>query len=547
MSKNPEKKQSDQSNNKQSKDCSKNETVETLNKTSSNQNKQGGKPFRGKQDAFWYAKDQKAIDDMASFPFLETVNEPFDATATASDGVPGLMVFDYVPTVGSDTPAGPIYTGGVDYRTRAAQAYYQYVTQGFTGGVDFEAPDLLMTAIAAESLIALMLEGPRAYGLTKYYLQFNSAYARQVVNQLGFDYDDLVKDLANFRSEYNIRVDEFNKSVAVPKSFFIGDRWEFISSYLFTDVDEAEYATAYAYAMSKAIKYDATKMSTGTSLQWITVRDTAERLTVDEYFSLIDSLMSALKDDDVRAIFGAVRRVYNDSDLKKLTILDKTYLTPVVRNDIVAAAIHNAHWTNCTPYAYAPSSLYSEGESADGNCLMFQTGSGQLVSLVGVYQGLGQTFDGQDQSDYLIDMYDRLVSPANILDVTVNIQGLSGKNFGTITIGTTNYTLKGMFCRTELLIGCRTQISSMYYNLKKAYASSEVLTAIGAIAAMSHLDSHPLLLMTGASSTANLKPVYYLGEIDKYTFIAANKIQKLQHKTLYNLLSMPVNSKSITR
>lgn len=496
-----------------------------------------------KQDPFWYAKDEQAIRNMASFPFLEVVGNSIGQYT--SDKIPGVMVISWVPAFNNNTGTP------VDYITKAANAYFQYVTQGFTGSVDFEAPDLLMTALAAESLAAVLIEGKRVYAATKYYLQFNATYAEMLVRALGFDYEDMVQGLADFRTQLNLYIEQFNKIIAVPKSFFVGDRWEFLSGAVFTDTSSPEYSTAIVYRCNTPFKYSGTTAKTGTCLEWRGgAVVTTTNYTRAAYFNLLDELLTALTSDDARAMFGAIRRVYSPDQLKIATPLNDDIVLPILKHDIMSAAIHNASWcvyptddsANVIGYLSAINATDSKEHL---NVPLYQNASGKIISSVYGYDSTGGT--GFQCISQPISMYDHLVSPANVLDITANVACASVYGTSVTPKDSTNVYYP-LACRSEAITSVRLYTFDGSGNPKATILPKYQMTFNGASSSLealyqwSKIDSAPILVI-GSSTNIN----GYLGEFDKYTVLSRHEISNLQNSTLFQLLSMPTNTKSVTR
>ena len=518
-----------------------------------NENQADGGGTGEYQDPFWYAKEKQAINNMANYPFLEVVGSKIGST---SDRVGGLMVINYNHAISNTTANLVIDTG--NYATRAAKAFYNYVVQGFTGGVDFEAPDLIMASLAANSLFALMIEGKRAYSACDYYLQFNKYYASAMVNGLGFDYDSLVANKADFRAEFNLRVAQINKVIAVPKQFFIGDRWEFLASHIFTDTTSPEYSTGFAYVCNNFLQYDSTAATTGTCLRWYP-RST---LTATSFFTLVDTLIDALDDDDIRSMFGAIRRVYTDGDLKQLTELDESLPLSVVHNDVVSAAVHNMSWAMSNVSAsvdrvigYLPASL-STAEAELVDCPIYQDSTGNIIcNTLQLGNGFIPYSGGSSSNtgeDVILDMYDHMVSPENVLDITANIQvSLPGDSATSITIGSTAYSYYPVRGRSEII----TTVNMVVYSSDTATALYSVTKGGGSPypvtinnASFFHLDSHPLIaISTSAIPTYTSDISFYLGEIDRYTVLSRMDVARLHDRTMYQLLLLPENTKSVTK
>lgn len=490
-----------------------------------------------KQDPFWYAEDPQAILDMASINFLETVGDVLPESM--ADRVPGVLIVKYKPTVGSELHE---IDGARTYTAKAADAYFEVLTQGYSAEVPFEAPDMLMATLAGESLYAAMIEGKRVYGLMKKYAQFNSYYARDVVLALGFDFDDWKENLANFRSEFNILVNEVNKTVAVPKDFAIGDRWEFLGSHVFSDSVDPEYGTAIAWVSSGHLTYTPTLLDTGTCLTWTS--KPSGSMTVQQYMQYLNGLLGALKDSDVRSMFGATRRVYSQDQLKTATPIDKDFEIDILHHDIVEAIMHNMIWPDAQCSGIKGFAHEVDSSNDNTNVALYQTSLGDICSyIVGEYNTSVGASTIRQPGSFLFDLYEHMYTPGNVLDMTSNMQFMDTDNIK--PIGSTTQGIH-LVCRTEAVEqvfvyghnGVSFQVFK--FNLVSAFALSTPN-----IAWISHINSCPILGF-GTITTNIPYKCDYLGEIDKYTVLEKSFLKKLHSKTLYKLLAMPQNSKSIT-
>nr|AVD97007.1 capsid protein [Picobirnavirus sp.] len=497
--------------------------------------------------------------NMASFPF----NETFGSTigSSVSKGL-GALRLNYTPHIETK-----------DYADRAANAYFQKLTQGYTGAVDFQASDAIMANICAAYLAAFFEIGRRAYGCMHYFLPQNKAYAKTVVNMCGIRYDELIKDMANFRAEFNIRVAQFNASVALPKGFTLYSRWKYLNTNLFFEASDPNYATTTGFFPCYTMEYDATTAKTGTCIRSrrLTQRGdsvASECLTVTDYFAVIDRMLNALLDDDVRAIFGSTRRVYTQNDLVSIDVLDVDYLQNIVEHDIISAQIHNAKWLQDTPdfYNYLPASVATDGYT-HGDIAVYQDADGRITS---------QTFvDSQDEillynlgskGDMVLDMYSHLVTPSNVLDITALMWGLVPNSKRSVSVtdatGSRNIQVWDVFGRSEIIL----YVSAFYsdYNVGtfvEEYKASVLRQLV--VADNGTLSKNDFSIMLRDWSwlyTINYCPLVYVarevtdgmydftlfGELDKYTVLDMTDLMKLQRRCFYTLLSMPDNNKSVT-
>nr|AVX53305.1 putative capsid [Marmot picobirnavirus] len=509
------------------------------------------------QDPFFYAKDQKALEDMANLHYNKIVGDTYLKYSADSTPIIAIIPYDHGLCAGTDeAPSG-------SYVQRAADAFFNYYTQGYTTGVDFEAPDVLMAVIAAASLSSVMLEMKRPFGLMHTFLQWNKGYAQRMVEALGLDFQDLKDNLAVFRTQYNLRVSTFNSTIAIPKSFMLLLQWGFIAGNVFTDTSSAEFSTAYAWKIRNAVQYNPTKLRTGSCLTWFSMQNESNTpLKISEWFNKVDQLFASFNDSDIRNMFGSIRRIYNPSDLLTLSEIDAEYDTSLLQHDTVAMQLHNLGWVNDIAGLYPIDDL-TPGESNVPNVALFQTSDGAIRSAVSstAAQSDNQDNDGllYNDSEIILDMYDHLVNAGANIDATAymnfaipeqmpsNLHAQHGEiryykviHRSTINVGFLLYTMDGIISVSKLLN------SDMIVNNPSDF--------IAAISSISHLDSHPLLFVmtdvgasginTGEFSTYRVDQI--LGEIDKYTGITPDYLDELNKQSMFQLLAMPANTKSTT-
>nr|AVX53339.1 putative capsid [Marmot picobirnavirus] len=497
------------------------------------------------QDPFWYAEDATAVANMASFPFNKVIGSPI--ASTSLDRVPAMLVARYYPALGGE--AGPLSPYS-SYINKAADAYFQYVVQGFTGsGIGFQSADLIMSAIAGANLFAMFEIGRRAYGMMHYYTQLNRYYAKNMVEALGFDFDDLVNNAAEFRSTFNILVSQANNTLVVPKGFKLYDRWKFINSKVFMDAEDPVIASTYAYVPAAYVIYSPVTAKTGTSLIYKTL---STNLTVQSYLATLNNMLRALNDDDVREMFGALRRVYSPDMLVKTEQIELDFLQPIERHDVVAMQFHNMRFANGTVAGLMPPAIAADGK-ARTDAMLYQDTEGHIRATYGVATG-NQDFVVHSVSlnnEMLLDLYGHMANAANVLDATANMQVTLNQTFKpTDTSVTYNYTV----CRTEIISSMVVAVASVvqdvdttiYNPIKQAVSSITYNNTEAGMATiqLSHISSHPYVMLVESDTKA---VIGYLGEIDKYTHISSGDMVELHGLTQYTLLSLPTNNRTITR
>lgn len=531
------------------------------------------------QEWNWYAPTEEVAKDMASLAFNKSIGQPIAVPQTIESTVPGLIGFGYYPTVGATSDT--FGTKDINYQTRAANAYYQYVTQGFTSINTLEAPDLFMTGVAASSLIATMLNIKRAYGVMSYYLQLNPYFAKYIVETLGFNYESMKSNMANLRAEYNLRVDEINKTIAIPKNFALLNRWIYVNSYIFTDSEAVDQCTMYAYIPLAALKYDATSATTGTCLKYVRLGDANSTFTVQQYFSLIDGLIAALTDEDVRDSFGAIRRVYNDSDFAKLTPLTDDYKTPIAHTDIAALQMHNmvtsastnVDWSVQNAGGYMPESVSATG-SPEYDVAMYQTANGIIrcepfAEIRGSIEytdkvSVEDPINGMNGGNVIIDCFESAGTPKDILDITANIQFFDGANkrivhepdsvsvqYPVIARSENIWRIFATFNLAETGQNVKYSLFQYFTNVQGLSTPAPQASVMPLLArtlnVLTKMDSHPLIYTNFLTDASSPFPNTVVGELDKFTTMSVENLALLHNRCMYQMTLLPANTRTTTR
>lgn len=529
------------------------------------------------QEWEWYAPSEEVAKDMASIAFNKSIGEPVGVPQSIDETNPGLVCFGYYPTIGFTSQNFGNYS--TNYQTRAANAYYQYITQGFTSLNTLEAPDLFMTGVAASNLIAAMMNFKRAYGVMSYYLQLNPYFAKSIVETLGFNYESMLSNLANARTEYNLRVDAINKTIAVPSKFALLNRWIYVNSYLFTDSDAVDQCSMYAYTPLAVLRYDATGSTTGTCLRYVKLGDANNPKTVSQYFAIIDQLISSLTDEDVRDAFAAIRRVYNDSDFAKLTYLESDYKTPIAHTDIAALQMHNmvsaastnVDWSVSGAGGFLPASFSATG-SDEFDVAMYQTDKGIIrcepfVTIIGsisdpTFVNPDDPINGMLGGKAVIDCYESKGDPKDILDLTANIQFLDGKGWRAGVTGTSveypvvvrSENVFSIYAVYNLAATGQTVKYKLYqyytnkYGLGMSTSQASIIPYLGrTLNVLTRLDSHPLIYTSFITDESSPFPSTIIGELDKYTTVSEEFLAELHNRCMYQMTLLPANTKSITK
>nr|UDL14456.1 MAG: putative capsid protein [Picobirnavirus sp.] len=196
----------------------------------------------GTNDISWYAKNNQILADSASFSYNAAVGSPMHWVHNISqnaysitqngeyaDTVPGIMKIQYVNYPGSSTDNNSAIN-------IAADNIYSYVRHANSGHANYDSPDLMMYIMAIDSAYSFLAYGRRAYGTARLFNQKNYYYQRALIEAQGFDYEDLIANLSNFRLYLNTFAAKAS-AFAVPSAMPILQRHFFMCSNIYKDRD----------------------------------------------------------------------------------------------------------------------------------------------------------------------------------------------------------------------------------------------------------------------------------------------------------------------
>lgn len=217
----------------------------------------------------------------------------------AGRALPGIMVFDFIPTYGVSKSADSALN-------TASLALYGAVRKKISGARNYDHTNLFMYYIAVDSLFSMWANCQRAMQLVNNINVENRYWAKPLVEALGFDYENLANNQANFRAwmdTYAIQMNVF----AVPKDSGIFARHAALTSDIYVDA-VSDKAQMYAFKLGGYYVYDETTEPGKTRLTYKTMPGV---LTSDSAQAVIKEMVQALSNSsDVALYAGDIRTAF---------------------------------------------------------------------------------------------------------------------------------------------------------------------------------------------------------------------------------------------
>lgn len=295
-----------------------------------------------------YALTPQLAIDAGSLAFGRPLGAPidlereFDATnlkpagstvIPATTSIPGLMVFEWMPTIGiSTSTTSPVSLAG--------RKMYYFVRHMNSGHTNYDAVDLTNYIVSVDSALYMFAHFRRVYGLLNVYSPLNRYFAETAVRALGFDFSDLQANVANLRYALNMFAAKF-AALCMPAGLEYYHRHMTLCDYLISDGPNAK-AQTYAY------KPDGYYVWTeGQANEWYlryTRVQTSARalLKFGDVINIMNSILEPiLASEDFNIMSGDILKAYGSEAVIGMAQVPEDYLTVPVYDETALEQIQN--------------------------------------------------------------------------------------------------------------------------------------------------------------------------------------------------------------
>ncbi|AKN50623.1 capsid protein [Picobirnavirus Equ2] len=287
-------------------------------------------------DVTWYAHNPQMLKDAATVSYNAAVGSklPWDyynsrINVDNIESFPGIAVMANVLVPGKTL-------SGESALNVAADNVYSFVRYMNSGSTNYDAPDLMLYILALDQLYAMWNAFARGYKIATTFSQTNRYLSRGLLESLGFDADDVLRHLADYRLMLNAAAAEIS-AFCCPANMSVFTRHSWMSSNIYKDAD-TDKAQLYAFKTWAFGKYDETGDVHGGSIKYVNVCGyNAAPLTVDKMREhLNDFLVPLLRSEDMGIMSGDILKAYGQANLHKLNpISEADYIEPVYNPEVL--------------------------------------------------------------------------------------------------------------------------------------------------------------------------------------------------------------------
>lgn len=313
-------------------------------------------------DPNWYALNKQLLKDAASFPYAWPLGNRLNvgefAKVINKGSIPGIMVMNWVPTIGySHDGTSPVNVASINTYTK--------VRHDNSGHANYDHADYMMYLLAMDSVYAFHSWMRRVYGVALTYSNTNRYYPRALVKAMGVDFEDLQRNLADFRQYINTYAVKAS-ALAVPANMSIMTKHYWMSEGLYYDSNQDKPQTYlfnplgfYKFALSEGAEPHGTLvmeplfnkctsrepcvMATGATIE--------PKLTFRDIIMYGDALLAPIiSDEDFGIMSGDTLKSFGIGGCYTLPITEETYTVVPSYSPEVLDQIQNATFIGMPDY-----------------------------------------------------------------------------------------------------------------------------------------------------------------------------------------------------
>lgn len=518
-------------------------------------------------DITWYTKSVNLLGAAASLPYGYPVGNPinfdngnFSIYTTPGyryDAVPGIMTLALLTGPGDSKDVNsPVNV--------AARDIYSYVRYANSGHANYDPVDLMMYILAWDEVSMWLANARRVYGAMYTYNSQNKYAPKYLVEALGFDYDDLNANLAQFRYAINAATNRFN-SLNMPNNMSYLTRHVWLYSNIYSDGTSPK-SQLYAYVPAACRVYNETTSSQGGYLDTIPLAyyGGTEQLTFTKWVEITNQLLNALiGSEDIGIMSGDILKAFgSDKTIVTPTISDVYSVAPVY-NEEVLSQFQNATIVNGAMPKAEEAKVWNitQDPSIDQGIILYDPTF--KIPFPGKANGvasnanrvLSLNINDPKPGDTMVasrlmtitECVGEVTTPSNPTVIHCLTAGTEIPVTGYISAGY-RFTEGG---KPKYGIAKYTVGMNFSYNATNSPTSqSEFRTLIGVLAKMSAFKFHPMdtvmsyTYTEGSSQPASRGALQYFFEVDNYTIIDVETLRQMHETAVLSEFDVPINFKT---
>lgn len=189
-------------------------------------------------DESWYTRLGQLAIDAANLSYSHILGTKFTPNSRDINAqwlqqtIPGICVLSYLPTIGyADSADAPINV--------ISKALYAYIRSNISGSRPYDPTDVMIYIVAMDTAFYWWTHLCRAYGTVTEISAFNRYKSQTLIEAMGFDFEDLLYNLSDFRAQINYYAKQLG-AMCVPSEMTFTSRHLWMNANILQDSASAK-------------------------------------------------------------------------------------------------------------------------------------------------------------------------------------------------------------------------------------------------------------------------------------------------------------------
>lgn len=303
-------------------------------------------------DISWYSKNPELLQQAGNLSWgyklglpVNYTNENFMFRVLDNKPltrVPGFMFVGVIPGPGVTADSDAFQES--DAVNLAAKDQYAYIRYANSGHANYDPQDLMLYYLAWDEIQMEIYDAMRAYGIANITNMQNRYMPRALVQALGWDYEAIVSDRANFASKINSAIARIG-AFPVPKGMHYFSRHEWLFSNLFTDETSLKSQIfGFKKVMYRVFEHNAGENG-GALVSHIRPGATGKTLlTPTAWFNGVLEMINRIADsEDMGIIMGDILKAWGTENCMTLDYMSQDYICKPAYDETVKCQFENMY------------------------------------------------------------------------------------------------------------------------------------------------------------------------------------------------------------
>lgn len=498
-------------------------------------------------DVEWYAMNEQLLRDAASLPFSQAAGTTFTrefesvpgvtvTNPSALEVVPGIMTLIIDPIIGdaqtADTadPSSPL--------NMASMAQYTMVRKANSGSANYDAPDYMMYNLSVANIYSYIVMLQRVYGTCRLYSHYNRYLPNAVISAQHVDFDDVIAHLADFRYGINSLIARAS-SFACPATMKYFNRMAFLFSGIYAE-GESIKDQLYMFVPAGFYKLNEQSSTPGWRLNFVDFcSETANKdklYTVQELLDFGNDLIAPLfQSQEINIMSGDTAKAYGAGNLISLTMIGEDYTIMPSTDLTVLEQMQNADFINENVYENGLTHFVKVNPDTNLLASVFYINSGTAEAISALPRRGSHVLTTILTDPGPGDVIERTRLMSTMRAGTINGGNIYSFFSGSeICIGVNIYT----FNPSTLKIARKSVPYVTFWN--DAVTPAAVQNMLSLHCELENFKFHPTVFYFSANTAfTSLTYVDAAVDIDNYTVISSQTLEKMNEAALLSLLKVP--------